>query len=423
MQLCKLTRCVAVKWQNSTGSSRTTAFTLAGAVALLFVWLVVWYERDTFETDWEAAQKLREGMIHLADAIDEARAMQSNLFHNYTLSPERLDTQNSDDTIYVSVASFRDSECPPTVEDLFAMALNPRRLFIGIIEQNDPSDPPCMPPAYASCQGAEFCPSDNIRIRRVRPSEARGPTFGRYVAMLMYQGEKYYMMIDSHNRFAKHWDAKLIKMYSLLPSKKAVISAYPNMMLKDVREMLKAKVVRVLCNAHFVDDGFLRLDGAVFNDNCHARQQPFAAAGFLFADALLVKEVPFDPYLDYIFDGEEITYSARMWTHGWDIYSPSENIIYHLYGREKAERVWSVPNNNWWYKQRESVKRVQYILGATHPNTTVRIIPLDTTEQLITRELDKYGLGKERSIEEYWRFAKVDPVHRIAGMTFCSSLL
>ena len=45
-------------------------------------------------------------------------------------------------------------------------------------------------------------------------------------------------------------------------------------------------------------------------------QTPFAAAGFLFYAGNILREVPFDPHLPYLFDGEEILYSARLWTHG-----------------------------------------------------------------------------------------------------------
>ncbi len=31
----------------------------------------------------------------------------------------------------------------------------------------------------------------------------------------------------------------------------------------------------------------------------------------------LLQEVPFDPELPYLFMGEELLYSARLWTHGW----------------------------------------------------------------------------------------------------------
>ena len=34
-----------------------------------------------------------------------------------------------------------------------------------------------------------------------------------------------------------------------------------------------------------------------------------------------------DPNLDMMFVGEEILHSARMWTHGYDIFSPDENLV------------------------------------------------------------------------------------------------
>ena len=370
----------------------------------------------------EGAKRIVQRLhVHMRDEPQPPFVDYSVLAQRHHRRSEDFSNDHDDETIFVSIASFRDLECPPTVEDMFAKARNPRRLFLGIIEQNDPSDPSCIPASYLSCRDGEFCPYDNIRIRRVRPSEARGPTFGRHVAMLMYQGEKYYMMIDSHNRFVVSWDSRLLNIYKVLPSKKSVISNYPNAWLNDSQTLEGHGYVTVMCAAHFIDYGYLRLDGMAMAIGKN-RLQPFAAGGFVFADALLVKEVPFDPYLDYIFDGEEITYSARMWTHGWDIYSPSENLLFHYYYRWGANRVWSVPNNNWYPKQLQSAKRIQYMLGSTKANTTERLVPLDTADRLVTRELDKYGMGKERSIEEYWRFAKVDPVHRIAGAAFCQGI-
>eukprot|EP00759_Apiculatamorpha_spiralis_P047963 PhF_6_TR43385/c0_g1_i2/m.66575 len=103
-----------------------------------------------------------------------------------------------------------------------------------------------------------------------------------------------------------------------------------------------------------------------------------------------------------------------MWTHGYDIYSPNENVMYHFYYRSKSEKVWSVPGNNWYHWQRRSVERVQYFLGVTHTNTTNRVIPVDTTTDYIVVEADKYGLGTARPIEEFWKFAGVDTVQRTA---------
>ena len=44
-------------------------------------------------------------------------------------------------TIFVSIASYRDHECPATVESLFAMASDPTRIHVGLCIQNAEGDP------------------------------------------------------------------------------------------------------------------------------------------------------------------------------------------------------------------------------------------------------------------------------------------
>ena len=44
-----------------------------------------------------------------------------------------------------------------------------------------------------------------------------------------------------------------------------------------------------------------------------------------------VREVPFDPFLPWIFMGEEVSLSARLWTSGYDIFSPSKSVTSHMY--------------------------------------------------------------------------------------------
>lgn len=60
---------------------------------------------------------------------------------------------------------------------------------------------------------------------------------------------------------------------------------------------------------------------------------PFAGAGFQLSSADVLLEVPFDPRLDMLFVGEEILYSARLWTHGWDLFGPDMNLVWHRYNR------------------------------------------------------------------------------------------
>lgn len=340
-----------------------------------------------------------------------------------------------DETIFLSVAAFRDIECAPTIENLYAQAKFPHRIFAGIVDQRESTDGYCIPSSFFACQRAvwdnaashpnetrtTFCPIDNLRFRRTTPLEARGPTFGRFVAQLMYQGEKYFMMIDSHNRFVHHWDSRLVRMYLQLPTK-GVISHYPSgyepgFVMESNRDIM------FMCYAHFYDGVGILRNGAKNVRNRQKRPvlQPFTAAGFLFGLADFVFDVPFDPYLDYLFDGEEILYTVRLWTHGWDSYLPSHDIMYHFYGRPKAPKVWGT-NNQWVAIQQVSQRRVLYLLRMTKPNTTVPLVDPATepdSNQRIFKELDKYGLGTERRLEDFWPFAHVDPIKRQSDRGFC----
>ena len=54
------------------------------------------------------------------------------------------------------------------------------------------------------------------------------------------------------------------------------------------------------------------------------------------------QEVPFDPELPYLFDGEELLYSARLWTSGYDLFAPVANAVFHRLGRNTNEAVRSM---------------------------------------------------------------------------------
>ena len=340
-------------------------------------------------------------------------------------APITLDHLNLEDSIFVTIASYRDEQCAPTILDMFQRAKNPHALFVGIVEQHFPGDRPCTPKEFDACQNMHtFCPTDHIQVRRIMPNKARGPTFGRYYGMLMYRGEKYMFMMDSHNRFVTSWDEIIVRMYKGLPTEKGVLSHYPegwnNPEDGQTNQPLDSRsTTTYLCTAKFIPEGFPRLDGFVVHKGSKPRPQPWAAAGFLFADASIIKEIPFDPNLNYIFDGEEILYSVRMWTHGWDIFSPNENIMYHYYYRTKAKKFWSLLPQDWTVHRDRALRRIQYLLNVTLPDTADRVVPLDTKEEWVTKDLDKYGLGTQRSLEEYYKWAGIDHVKRKIENKWC----
>ena len=62
---------------------------------------------------------------------------------NATEPPTEPPTQRParpDQSIFVSLSSFRDRECAATLRELYANADEPHKLFVGVVEQNDPAN-------------------------------------------------------------------------------------------------------------------------------------------------------------------------------------------------------------------------------------------------------------------------------------------
>lgn len=345
-------------------------------------------------------------------------------FNYNTLTDEKEDFS----TIFVSVAAFRDPECIELVREIYAYSINPRRIIVGIIEQIEPGDPICIPPEIDNCSSAEFCFRDNIRRRRVVSKRGKGPTYGRYVSLLMYRGESYYMMIDSHTGFIRHWDRRVLFSLRRARSPRPVLSHYPHKWIKQEPSFRESQhLVAVMCNGHYVGLGFIRLDGRMLPRSLEPWPAPFAAAGFLFADARLTHDVPFDPLLDYIFDGEEILYSTRMWTNGYDIFAPEISYVFHSYGRRNASKYWGTQyklgaNSTYARAVYWSRKRVQYFLHVTEENTTKYVVPREINVGRVRWGEKRYGLGRYRSLNAYNRYAMIDPIHRKAPAWFCAKI-
>lgn len=64
------------------------------------------------------------------------------------------------------------------------------------------------------------------------------------------------------------------------------------------------------------------------------------AACFSFGPASQILNVPYDPFLAYVFIGEEFSMAIRLMSHGYRLYAPNINILYHLSTREYRPTYW-----------------------------------------------------------------------------------
>jgi hypothetical protein len=268
------------------------------------------------------------------------------------------------DTIFLSVASYRDENCGATVASAFEQAAAPELLAVGVVEQNchgdcligtgwgatrrivkAPPDVDCLTAYCASRVGRPICDSGRVKLLRLNESESYGPLFARYIASKLWSGQEYFAQVDSHTAFKKDWDSKMIKQMQLTPSfPSSVISNYPPGS-EQQRWASASETPMALCNIVF-SSRIMRLGETkrtyVQTPGEPPRHALYIAAGFLFTHASFLREVPFDPYLPYIFMGEEIIMTTRAWTAGFDMYGPTEDICKHMYVRQEASKFWWV---------------------------------------------------------------------------------
>lgn len=126
---------------------------------------------------------------------------------------------NNDGSVFIQIAAYRDPELVPTVLDCLAKAKNPDKLRIGICWQHAEGD-----------DIAQIAHLPQVRLIAVPYQESKGACWARAIAGELYDGEEFYMQIDSHHRFDEHWDAKIITMLTGLESdgvKKPLLTSYP----------------------------------------------------------------------------------------------------------------------------------------------------------------------------------------------------
>lgn len=320
------------------------------------------------------------------------------------------------ETIYCSVASYRDPECTGTVEDLFERALYPERIRVAIIDQRTDGDPVCAQPRIPCSQDANqtLCKYEHLIDRtEVDARYACGPVFARHLGNRHYRGEYFAMQIDAHVRFTEHWDNDLVQFWYSAKNEMGVLTTY----LSDINDSIdpvthtsKHPSRPIMCASDYEGQGEYRhlRHGQQPEGEPMIKGQPtlhpFWAAGFSFARGHFVLQVPYDQYLPMVFQGEEISIGLRGFTYGYDYYTPERGVCFHMYAikanEAKRKQVPLFWENGRMYSGvgMKSMRRLNTIIGMEN-------YPRD---QWVTGEEEKYGLGKVRDPN---RFFEVFGIH------------
>ncbi|ETK92647.1 hypothetical protein L915_04023 [Phytophthora nicotianae] len=90
--------------------------------------------------------------------------------------------------------------------------------------------------------------------------------------------------------------------------------------------------------------------------------------------------------------------TARLWTSGWDFFTPSETVVYHLWTRAYRPV----------FQELESGETQRYRSASAHYVKQILQIDQTPVNQDDTLNVGKYTLGTERSFESYQKHIGVD---------------
>lgn len=294
------------------------------------------------------------------------------------------------DKIFVSIAAYRDPELIPTLKNLLKNCSNPESLHICIGWQHSEQD------TWDNLD--EFKNDPRFTIIDVHYKQARGVCWMRKRIQEQYQGEKYYLQLDSHHRFQENWDLTLkdyIHYLQCKGHKKPILSAYmPGYDPKKDPEN-RTQEIWGLNIQRFMPAGVIFLQPHHI-DNWQNLKEPFQArfisAHFIFTLGKFVEEVPYDEFL--YFHGEESSLAARAYTYGYDLFSPHKPVIWHEYTREGKKKHWD-DNEDWKHRDDNSYARYRKLMGVDEGCTPCQRKSLGAENYF----------GRERTLEDYERYA------------------
>lgn len=287
--------------------------------------------------------------------------------------------------IFVQIASYRDPELIPTIDDMITKAKNPNNLTFGICWQYDETEDINI-----------FDGKANFRISKHHYSESQGLGWARNKTNQLYRGEKYTLQIDSHHRFVQDWDEIVLQDYkqALKVSKKPIITTYctpfnpkdcsckydPTPCLMSQYEFSADKLLMSM--PWYIQD---------YKERTKVIRARTLSGHFFFVDGKFIEEVPYDP--DIYFGGytEETTLSVRAFTKGYDFFSPYRMVMWHEYTRNYRKKHWDDHG----------------IESQTQKTSGERdIYARNKTRQLFGQEehgieMGLYGLGSDRTLHDY----------------------
>lgn len=219
-------------------------------------------------------------------------------------------------SIFVSIASYEDPTLVRTIQRALAMADRPDDLVFGLgLQYEQPPD-------------LSFLPDSQQRVLYYNPSTRPGIVRIRYEISQMFQGEDYFLMIDSHMQFKAGWDSELISVLQGLQSDKKTykIAVFPLGLYGEEAMTSRFRLTQNPSKTLPFTVGSQPVNGRGIPKKKLERIS-FMRVGQIFFDGRFISEVGLDSVSQYT--QEQAYLGFRAYMAGWDVYQYHEDVMTH----------------------------------------------------------------------------------------------
>ena len=214
------------------------------------------------------------------------------------------------------------------------------------------------------------------------------------------------MVIDSHSRVCKDWDELLISdidYYKELGHSKPVLTSYPATYSYDVNgnEILSKNPIPENIDFRKDEDAqkLFKEYLNTINKGClnNTKYQKSISGGFTFTVY---------PYIQLNKDicfSEEFPIGAMLYTNGFDLLIPRNQVIYHWYSSPEKGSFEEYNRRSVWHYEANIQPLYNYL--AVSRNTVYKMF----NEKIVGEGY----LGSERTLEEYAKYANLDFINGV----------
>lgn len=286
--------------------------------------------------------------------------------------------------VFLSIASFQDERCRLSIVSAFKNAEDPKKIVIGICEQNAEGQDACC---------SNFVQDGEIRLISIPAKQATGPCTARQKVSTLWRGEEIYCQVDAHTYFCKGWDKLALEMWEKRPSPLSVFSTYANDSNKE-EEKMHERTIPIINKGWFTNShSFVQRAEISHKPGIYSTTRGIGG-GFLVTHGRVLYDVPLDPTLSGLFQGEETLWGGRMYTHGYDLFSPSYSLFCHNYKRKRQ----GAPIHQSGINFKEGELHCWALLREEQGNKRAEL----------SKKLG-YGFGAKRTIKDFFKSVNIDP--------------